>query len=293
MLGRVSRRRLRAADAAPGRGIERRRRARRLRLVLVGVPLGRRRDVRGRREADRPLRVCGKSAARRGPGGRDADGYRELQSQAQRARARIEGVDVRDARGPGRARGGVGKSDVREDARGYLLLRKAALMGLASAWFDLSGLFLEGLVVEYDDRLSDFLLAYACAQKLPEARVETAESAFDVGDNELGAKLMAEAARDDYEAAVRLVLPRRLPEKAVALVLEYHDGIGLEEPPLVEVPIRTVDIDVGDESEMLRSALDALEASDAALDAMSSEDRPKAARRRGRGAPRHTGRRRR
>ena len=88
---------------------------------------------------------------------------------------------------------------------------------------------------------------------------------------------MAEAARDDYEAAVRLVLPRRLPEKAVALVLEYHDGIGLEEPPLVEVPIRTVDIDVGDESEMLRSALDTLEASDAALDAMSSEDRPKAA----------------
>ena len=150
-------------------------------------------------------------------------------------------------------------------------------MGLASAWFDLSGLFLEGLVVEYDDRLSDFLLAYACAQKLPEARVETAERAFDVGDNELGAKLMAEAARDDYEAAVRLVLPRRLPEKAVALVLEYHDGIGLEEPPLVEVPIRTVDVDVGDESEMLRSALDALEASDAALDAMSSEDRPKAA----------------
>ena len=88
---------------------------------------------------------------------------------------------------------------------------------------------------------------------------------------------MAEAARDDYEAAVRLVLPRKLPEKAVALVLEYHDGIGLEEPPLVEVPVRTVDINVGDESEMLRSALDALEASDAALDAMSSEDRPKAA----------------
>ena len=161
--------------------------------------------------------------------------------------------------------------------RGYLLLRKAALMGLASAWFDLSGLFLEGLVVEYDDRLSDFLLAYACAQKLPEARVETAERAFDVGDNELGRKLMAEAARDDYEAAIRLVLPRRLPEKAVALVLEYHDGIGLEEPPLVEVPIRTVDVDMGDEAEMLRSALDALEASDAALDAMSSEDRPKAA----------------
>ena len=138
--------------------------------------------------------------------------------------------------------------------------------------------------MEYDDRLSDFLLAYACAQKLPEARVETAERAFDVGDNELGAKLMAEAARDDYEAAVRLVLPRRLPEKAVALVLEYHDGIGLEEPPLVEVPIRTVDIDVGDESEMLRNALDALEASDAALDARlkaagaSQQDRPKAAR---------------
>ena len=157
------------------------------------------------------------------------------------------------------------------------MLRKAALMGLASACFDLAGLFLEGLVVEYDDRLSDFLLAYACAQKLPEARVETAERAFDVGDNELGRQLLAEAARDDYEAAIRLVLPRRLPEKAVALVLEYHDGIGLEEPPLVEVPIRTVDIDVGDESEMLRSALDALEASDAALDAMSSEDRPKAA----------------
>ena len=34
---------------------------------------------------------------------------------------------------------------------------------------------------------------------------------------------------------------------------------------------------MGDEAEMLRSALDALEASDAALDAMSGEDRPKAA----------------
>ena len=63
----------------------------------------------------------------------------------------------------------------------------------------------------------------------------------------------------------------------MALVLEYHDGIGLEEPPLVEVPIRTVDVDMGGEAEMLRTALDALEASDAALDAMSSEDRPKAA----------------
>ena len=44
------------------------------------------------------------------------------------------------------------------------------------------------------------------------------------------------------------------------------------------VPIRTVDVDVGDESEhTAHSAHTHLEASDAALDAMSSEDRPKAA----------------
>ena len=92
----------------------------------------------------------------------------ELKPGATRSRANW-GVDVRDAR-TRTDPGGVGKSDVREDA-GLLLLRKAALMGLASACFDLAGLFLEGLVVEYDDRLSDFLLAYACAQKLPEARV--------------------------------------------------------------------------------------------------------------------------
>jgi len=148
--------------------------------------------------------------------------------------------------------------------RGYLLLRGAALLGLASAWFDLAGLFLEGLVVPHDAELSDFLLAYAYRAKLPEAKVETAERAFDVGDNELGTQLLAEAARDDYEAAVRLALPRRLPEIALAKILEYHDGIGLEEPPLISVPIRTIDIDVG---EHLRGALEALQASKSSMDA--------------------------
>lgn len=144
------------------------------------------------------------------------------------------------------------------------MLRGAALLGLASAWFDLAGLFLEGLVVPHDAELSDFLLAYAYRAKLPEAKVETAERAFDVGDNELGTQLLAEAARDDYEAAVRLALPRRLPEIALAKILEYHDGIGLEEPPLISVPIRTIDIDVG---EHLRGALEALQASKSSMDA--------------------------
>ena len=75
---------MRLQDAALKRAAQRR-----LRLVLVGVPLGRRRDVRGRREADRPLRVCGKRAARRGPGGRDADGYRVLKPGATCFRAQL------------------------------------------------------------------------------------------------------------------------------------------------------------------------------------------------------------
>ena len=35
---------------------------------------------------------------------------------------------------------------------------------------------------------------------------------------------MAEAARDDYEAAVRLVLPSKIARKSGGFVLEYHDG---------------------------------------------------------------------
>ena len=92
--------------------------------------------------------------------------------------ARIEGVDVRDAR----TRTGPRRRWQERRARVTRAIcccgrRRHGLAG--SAWFDLAGLFLEGLVVEYDDRLSDFLLAYACAQKLPEARVETAERPFD------------------------------------------------------------------------------------------------------------------
>ena len=114
-------------------------------------------------------------------------------------------------------------------------------MGLASACFDLSGLFLEGLVVEYDDRLSDFLLAYACAQKLPEARVETAERAFDVGDNELGAKLLAEAARDDYEAADIVLLgvsrTSKTPPSAIGpRPTEKWQPMGAASPPLASHP---------------------------------------------------------